>query len=300
MRASGAQSRHARTGEGQPCLVVALVGSAHGGLRDTALRMIEAAFKMGADAIQFQIFRADALVVRRHPERKELDARGDLGRADWQEVLKAARASGLPCVVEVFDRRLPRPRARSGGGRPPGPPHRPREPRSAPRGGGRRTGPSCSRRGRRPRRRWCARPLDRSPARERRRSSSARRRARARGGDAAPELAALEERHGLPRGVPRRRPTAGRAFALLAPALAAAHGAAFVEKRFTLDRSRKGHDYDGRALSRGLLPHGRAAAAGGARARATPRRPRRRRRRAAARRGPLHRRGHAHRTRRRC
>jgi N,N'-diacetyllegionaminate synthase len=35
----------------------------------------------------------------------------------------------------------------------------------------------------------------------------------------------------------------GSAFALLVPALAAAHGADFVEKRLTLDRSRKGRDW---------------------------------------------------------
>ena len=36
----------------------------------------------------------------------------------------------------------------------------------------------------------------------------------------------------------------GSAFALLAPALAVAQGADFVEKRFTLDRSQKGPDYE--------------------------------------------------------
>ncbi len=35
----------------------------------------------------------------------------------------------------------------------------------------------------------------------------------------------------------------GSAFALLVPALAAAHGADFVEKRLTLDRARKGRDW---------------------------------------------------------
>jgi N,N'-diacetyllegionaminate synthase len=35
----------------------------------------------------------------------------------------------------------------------------------------------------------------------------------------------------------------GSAFALVAPALAAAHGANLVEKHFTLDRSEKGYDY---------------------------------------------------------
>jgi len=38
-------------GEGQPCFVLAEVASAHGGEADRALRMLESAFKMGADGI---------------------------------------------------------------------------------------------------------------------------------------------------------------------------------------------------------------------------------------------------------
>ena len=61
----------------------------------------------------------------------------------------------------------------------------------------------------------------------------------------------------------------GSAFALVAPALAVAWGADLVEKHFTLDRSEKGFDYQSLAQPRGLLPHGRAAAAGRARGAAT-------------------------------
>ncbi len=38
-------------GDGAPCFVLAEVASAHGGSIDTALKMLEAAFKMGADGI---------------------------------------------------------------------------------------------------------------------------------------------------------------------------------------------------------------------------------------------------------
>jgi sialic acid synthase SpsE len=103
MRAAALTFGARGTGDGQPCLVIALVGSAHGGAAETALRMIDAAFKMGADAIQFQIFRTDALVVRRHPGRKELDA-VEIAPRDWRRTLKAARASGLAVLAEVFDR----------------------------------------------------------------------------------------------------------------------------------------------------------------------------------------------------
>ena len=56
-----------QVGEGQPCFVLAEVASAHGGSADVALRMLESAFKMGADGIKFQLFRSDLLVVARHP-----------------------------------------------------------------------------------------------------------------------------------------------------------------------------------------------------------------------------------------
>ena len=56
------------------------------------------------------------------------------------------------------------------------------------------------------------------------------------------ELGALRERYRVPVGL--LDPTdGGSAFALLVPALAAAHGADFVLKRLTLDRARKGRDW---------------------------------------------------------
>jgi sialic acid synthase SpsE len=227
-------------GEAQPCFVLAAVASAHGGASERALEMIEAAFKMGADGISFQIFRAAELVVRRHPERKDLD-RIELSAKEWKRVLKAARASGLPVLAEAFDRpslelaveadvhgllvhagELENPdllRDVSGRGRPVflgasgvvddalrealdlvG---------ACPSGLllGRGSGPA--------------------PAEELR----------------LREIGLWKQRYHLPVGV--RDATDGvSAFALLSPALAAAHGADLVEKRFTLDRSQKGPDYE--------------------------------------------------------
>src|SRR5260221_1739160 len=89
-------------GEGQPCFVLAEVASAHAGSPDRALRMLEAAFKMGADGIKFQIFRSDLLVVRRHPGRKDFD-QIELSEKEWRKVLRAAKASGLTVLAEPFD-----------------------------------------------------------------------------------------------------------------------------------------------------------------------------------------------------
>jgi N,N'-diacetyllegionaminate synthase len=90
-------------GPGQPCLVVAHAGHAHHGSPDRALRLIDAAFQAGADAIAFSLFRADELVVRHHPERRELEEL-ELSARQWKRVLDSAGASGLAVVAEAYDR----------------------------------------------------------------------------------------------------------------------------------------------------------------------------------------------------
>jgi N,N'-diacetyllegionaminate synthase len=102
MRGSVLTIGNRQAGDGNPCFVLAEVASAHGGSAEAALKMIEAAFKMGADGIKFQIFRADALVIRRHPGRKDFE-QIELKEKEWKTVLRAARGSGLALLVEAFD-----------------------------------------------------------------------------------------------------------------------------------------------------------------------------------------------------
>jgi N,N'-diacetyllegionaminate synthase len=225
-------------GEGQPCLVVAHVGTAHEGEADTALRLIEAAFQAGADAIAFPVFRATDLLARRHPERKALEA-AELSAREWKKVLEAAKASGLAVVVEAFDaasRDLAAEAAVDAFQAHPTDLDHPGLLRSLASSGrpllvGAGAGDE---------------PLVRDAL-----DAAGGPAALLVGPPAAPaaaeelrlvEIAALRERYGVPVGF--LDPTdGGSAFALLVPALAAAHGAAFVEKRLTLDRSRKGRDW---------------------------------------------------------
>jgi sialic acid synthase SpsE len=230
-------------GEGQPCLVAAHVGTAHGGDPEQARRLIDAAFQAGADAIVFPVFRAGELVSRRHPERRELEA-AELEPAQWRGVLEAAKGSGLLVVAEPSDSasrdlclesgvdalqahpleldhpELLRALARCG------------RPLLLGAGGGddalvRAALPSCGE----------STALVLTPPTA----------------PAAPEelrlagLPAFRERHGVPVGFFDQSDGAS-AFALIAPALAAAHGACLVEKRLILDRSRKGRD-DAAALA---------------------------------------------------
>ncbi len=226
-------------GEGQPCFVLAEVASAHEGSADTALRMLESAFKMGADGIKFQLFKADLLVVARHPGRKDFD-QIELKKKEWQKVLRAAKASGLTVFAEAFDAPslelalsegvdaykvhstdMENPdfiRAVGAAGKPVFfatggvPEDAVREALDLVGGApigllhGFQTFPT---------------PIEEIRYRE---------------------LAAWKERYRVPVGF-LDHTDGGSAFALVAPALAAGYGADLVEKHFTLDRSEKGFDY---------------------------------------------------------
>ncbi|MCG6925896.1 MAG: N-acetylneuraminate synthase family protein [Acidobacteria bacterium] len=225
-------------GEGQPCLVVAHVGAAHEGSPDTALRLIEAAFQAGADAIAFQIFRAEEVLVRRHRERPEMEAL-ELSAKQWRRVLEAARASGLAVVAEVLDRpsrdvaaeagvdalqasdgdldNLDLLRALAATERPllvgvgPAPERLVWEALDT--AGDRLALVLCP-------------PATPAAVDELRLG----------------EISARRERHRVPVGL-LDATDGSSAFALLAPALAAAQGADFVEKRLTLDRSQMGREW---------------------------------------------------------
>lgn len=226
-------------GEGQACFVLAEVASAHGGSVDAALKMLEAAFKMGADGIKFQIFRADDLVVHRHPGRKDFEEI-ELEPKEWKRVLREAKGSGLTLFVEAFDRPSLDLAVAEGAEafkvhttdmenpdfiRAVGETGRPvffatggiaeevvREALAAVGGGsvgilhGFQTFPT---------------PIEEIRYRE---------------------IGAMRERYGVPVGF-LDHTDGGSAFALVAPALAVAYGADLVEKHFTLDRSLKGFDY---------------------------------------------------------
>jgi sialic acid synthase SpsE len=220
--------------------VLAAAASAHAGSVERALGMIEAAFKMGADGIVFQLFRAAELLVRRHPERADLD-RIELSAKEWKRVLREARASGLAVLAEAFD--LPSVelaaeaavdghlvhaadvenpallRAVAGLGRPVF------------------LGASA---------------VDDEALREALDIVGASPVGLLHDPATAPapveelrlrEIASWKTRFRVPVGFVDPS-DGGSAFALLAPALAAAHGADLLEKRFTLDRSVKGPDYE--------------------------------------------------------
>ena len=226
-------------GEGQPCFVLAEVASAHGGEADRALRMLESAFKMGADGIKFQLFRSSLLVVRRHPGRKDFD-QIELSEKEWRKVLREAKASGLTVLVEPFD--LPSLRLAQDESADAYKVHSTdMENPDFIRAVGAAGKPVM----------FATGGVPEDAVREALELAGAVPVGLLHGFQTFPtpieeirfrELASWKERYRVPIGF-LDHTDGGSAFALVAPALAVSYGADLVEKHFTLDRSEKGFDY---------------------------------------------------------
>ena len=226
-------------GEGQPCFVLAEVASAHGGEADRALRMLESAFKMGADGIKFQLFRSSLLVVRRHPGRKDFD-QIELSEKEWRKVLREAKASGLTVLVEPFDLpslRLAQDESADGYKVHSTDMENPEFIRAVSAAGK----PVM----------FATGGVPEDAVREALELAGAVPVGLLHGFQTFPtpieeirfrELASWKERYRVPIGF-LDHTDGGSAFALVAPALAVSYGADLVEKHFTLDRSEKGFDY---------------------------------------------------------
>jgi N,N'-diacetyllegionaminate synthase len=87
---------------GERVLIIAEVASGHDGRPDLAVELAQLAAQAGADAVKFQIFRADELVVRDHPKAGAF-RQIEIQRADWTKVVRAAREAGLRVLADVYD-----------------------------------------------------------------------------------------------------------------------------------------------------------------------------------------------------
>ncbi|MFC1917390.1 pseudaminic acid synthase [Chloroflexota bacterium] len=101
-------------GEGEPCFIVAEVGSNHDGKLEQAKRLIDIAASSGADAVKFQTFVADKIAARTDDAIAKIDVAGtktlhDLYRKlelprKWQsELADYAQSKGIIFLSTPFD-----------------------------------------------------------------------------------------------------------------------------------------------------------------------------------------------------
>lgn len=101
-------------GQGRPVYVIAEAGVNHNGDVELARRLVWAAKDSGADAVKFQMFRAEALVSRRAPAADYQRAHGyvdqlsmlrrlELKEGDFAELRGVAEEAGIDFLASAFD-----------------------------------------------------------------------------------------------------------------------------------------------------------------------------------------------------
>lgn len=103
-------------GHGQPCFIIAEAGVNHNGEMDLARRLVDAAVKVGADAVKFQAFKAEALVSRAAPKADyqlqttdrgesqfEMIRRLELNEESLREIQSYCTSRGILFLATPFD-----------------------------------------------------------------------------------------------------------------------------------------------------------------------------------------------------
>ena len=82
-------------------LIIAEFANAFEGKKEIALKMIDKADESGVDALKFQIFFADELLVPEHPK-YEIFKQLESSRDDWKEILDYASKTNKLIFIDVF------------------------------------------------------------------------------------------------------------------------------------------------------------------------------------------------------
>jgi len=82
--------------------IIAEVAGAYEGSAKKMKKLIDIAYKSGADSIKFQIFKTDNLVVCNHPKYHNFKNR-ELKEAEWSSLVTYAKSKNLFVGADVFD-----------------------------------------------------------------------------------------------------------------------------------------------------------------------------------------------------
>lgn len=91
-------------GEKQPVFIITEIASAHEGKMEICKDLVEKASETGADAVKFQKFTCDELIVQTHPGYKDL-RKIEMGEDEWREIFHHAKKFNLEILADVFDER---------------------------------------------------------------------------------------------------------------------------------------------------------------------------------------------------
>lgn len=83
--------------------IIAEMANAHEGKLSTAKEIVTAVAE-SADAVKFQVFNADELVLPSHPDYEEF-VQLSMSESEWQELIEHSRSQGLSVIADVFGTR---------------------------------------------------------------------------------------------------------------------------------------------------------------------------------------------------
>ncbi len=90
-------------GEGKSVYIIAEIASAHGGDAKKCKQLVKAAYKSGADAVKFQKFKVEELMVPSHPQYKHFREL-ELPEEEWIDIIECAKQYKLHVLADVFDK----------------------------------------------------------------------------------------------------------------------------------------------------------------------------------------------------
>lgn len=89
-------------GRGAPCFIIAEAGINHNGDIEMAKELVRQAARSGADAVKFQVFHAESLVIESSPD-FELFKRYELPDSAWRDLAVLAEKEGIVFLATPFD-----------------------------------------------------------------------------------------------------------------------------------------------------------------------------------------------------